>query len=69
VGELGAPLPPLRATAGLRRSRPGEQESEMRLLKKGEVAGFWLWAVVVWLILVWVFHDFWWFRPLFRQVF
>jgi hypothetical protein len=38
-------------------------------LKRGEVAGLWIWVAVVWLILAMVFQDFLWFRPLWEQVF
>jgi hypothetical protein len=36
--------------------------------KRGEVMGLWVWIAVAWLILAWVFNDFWWFRPLMRQL-
>jgi len=39
------------------------------MLKRGEVIGVWVWAVVVWIILAFAFGDFWWFRPLYRQFF
>lgn len=39
------------------------------MLKKGEVMGVWAWIVVIWVILAFTFHDFWWFRPLYRQLF
>lgn len=38
-------------------------------LKRGEVAGLWVWMAVVWVILAWVNHDFLWFRPIWRQIF
>lgn len=41
----------------------------MRPLKRGEVVGVWVWILVMWIILALVNHDFWWFRPLFRQYF
>lgn len=37
-------------------------------LKRGEVMGLWVWIAVVWLILAWVFKDFWWFRPFLREL-
>jgi len=39
------------------------------MLKKGEVIGVWLWGIAVWIILAFAFGDFWWFRPLYRQLF
>jgi hypothetical protein len=39
------------------------------MLKQGEVIGVWVWGIVVWIILAFAFGDFWWFRPLYRQVF
>lgn len=39
------------------------------MLKRGEVFGVWVWVIVVWIILTMTFHDFLWFRPLFRQFF
>lgn len=39
------------------------------MLKQGEVIGVWVWIAAVWIILALVFGDFWWFRPLFRQLF
>lgn len=38
-------------------------------LKRGEIAGLWVWIGIAWLILAWVNQDFLWFRPLLRQVF
>ncbi|MDT8436443.1 MAG: hypothetical protein RRA92_06770 [Gemmatimonadota bacterium] len=40
----------------------------MQPLKKGEILGLWVWVIVAWLILAWVFGDFWWFRPLWREI-
>jgi len=40
-----------------------------QVLKKGEVFGVWVWGIAVWVILAFVFGDFWWFRPLYRQLF
>lgn len=42
---------------------------EVMTLKRGEIAGLWVWIGVAWLILAWVNQDFLWFRPLLRQVF
>ncbi len=40
------------------------------MLKTGEVVGVWVWGgAVVWIILAFAFGDFWWFRPLYRQLF
>jgi hypothetical protein len=39
-----------------------------RPLKKGEVVGLWVWILVIWILLAYTFHDFWWFRPLARQM-
>lgn len=39
------------------------------MLKRGEVVGVWVWVIVVWIILALAFQDFWWFRPLYRQLF
>lgn len=39
------------------------------MLKKGEVLGAWIWFAALWVILAFAFGDFWWFRPLFRQLF
>ena len=39
------------------------------MLKRGEVFGVWVWILVVWGILAVVFNDFFWFRPLFRDLF
>ena len=39
------------------------------MLKKGEVVGVWVWVIAVWIRLAFAFKDFWWFRPLYRQLF
>ena len=43
--------------------------AEEPMLKTGEVVGVWVWGAVVWIILAFAFGDFWWFRPLYRQLF
>ena len=43
--------------------------TEEPMLKTGEVVGVWVWGAVVWIILAFAFGDFWWFRPLYRQLF
>jgi hypothetical protein len=39
------------------------------MLKRGEVIGVWVWGIAIWIILAFAFGDFWWFRPLYRQLF
>lgn len=38
-------------------------------LKRGEIAGLWLWIGAAWIILAWVNQDLLWFRPIWRQIF
>lgn len=38
-------------------------------LKRGEVAGLWIWFGIVWIILAVVYKDFLWFISLWHEVF
>ena len=49
--------------------RVATTRGDFMTLKRGEIAGLWVWIGVAWLILAWVNQDFLWFRPLMRQVF